>query len=118
MKEVSKIDMGSIKVHKKVISEIAAAALNDVDGVSLVKQDFSSRLYSMLGEKIYPGIKVHVDKNNQVIVEVKVLIRYGLNLPEIARQAQDTIRRAIEKTVDIDLKDVNIVIQGIERGEP
>jgi uncharacterized alkaline shock family protein YloU len=118
MKEASKIDMGSIKVHKKVVAEIVASALSDVGGVSLVKQGLTGWLVSFVGEKANPGISVYVDKNNQVIVEVKILIRYGLNIPETARQVQDTVRQAIERTVDIDLKDVNVIIQGIERGEP
>lgn len=115
MKEVNKIDMGSIKVHKKVLAEITASAVNDVGGVSLVKQDFSSWLGDFVGQKTSPGIKIHVDRNSQVVVEVKVIVGYGLNIPEAGRLVQDAIRRDIEKTVDIDLKDVNVIIQGIER---
>jgi len=60
---------------------------------------------------------VIIDRNNQVTIEVKVNIRYGMNIPDIARFTQDSVRDAIERTVDIDLKDVNVNIQGIERGE-
>ena len=77
-----------------------------------------SKQQLLLGWKGFPGIIVGVDKNNQVSIEVKVQVHYGLNIPDIARHVQDAIRTAIENTVDIDLKDVNVNIQGIERGKP
>lgn len=117
MKEANKIDMGSIKVHKKVLAEIAVAAIGEVEGVRLASKDICGVFGLLSGQKGCPGISVNVDRNNQVTIEVQVLVRHGLNIPDIARQIQDVIRRAIEKTVDIDLKDVNVNIQGIERGE-
>ncbi len=117
MKDVNKIDLGSIKVHKKVLAEIAMSAVNNVKGVSLSRQDFSGFFGSLGGGSSYPGITVLVDKNNQVSIDVKVRVRYGLNIPDVAREAQDAVREAIERTVDIELKDVNVNIQGIERGE-
>jgi uncharacterized alkaline shock family protein YloU len=117
MKDANKIDLGSIKVHKKVLAEIAESAVQDIDGVDLIQQDIPSVIGSFFGQKSSPGITVNVDKNNQVSLEIKVTVRYGLNIPEIARQTQDAVRTAIEKTVDIDLKDVNVNIQGIERGK-
>lgn len=116
MKEVNKIDLGSIKVHKKVLADIASSAIKDIDGIKLVQQDLTSCLPNLWGARCLPGVVVNVDKNNQVSMEVKVVVRYGLNIQDIARQAQDVIRQAVERTVDIDLKDVNINIQGIERG--
>jgi uncharacterized alkaline shock family protein YloU len=117
MSDVNKIDLGSIKVHKKVLAEIAMSAVNDVNGVSLSRKHFSGLLGSLMKNRDYSGITVIVDKNNQVSVEVKVNVLYGLNIPDVARETQDAIREAIERTVDIDLKDVNVNIQGIERGE-
>ena len=116
MKEIQKVDLGSIQIHKHVIADIAANAIKDVKGLSLAGNDVVGRIQELLGIKKYSGISVFVDKNNQVIVEIKVCIAYGLNIPDVAAQAQDLVREVIERTVDIDLKDVNINIRGIERG--
>lgn len=112
----NKIDLGSIQIHKKVIGEIAAAALGEIDGVHLAPQDALNRFLEILGQKNCSGIEVAVDKNDQVTIELKVLIRYGINIPDIARQIQDVVRLAIEKTTDIHLREVNVNVQGIERG--
>ena len=117
MNENTNVDLGSIKIHKKVIAEIALSAIQNIKGVSLVPRNFIGNLCELLGLKDFPGISVTVDKNNQVTVEVKIRVDYGLSVLDIARQTQDVIRESIEKTVDIDLTDVNVNIQGVERGE-
>ena len=117
MREDNELDFGAIKIHKKAIAEIILTSVKEIDGVSLLKQDFLGTLIELGGGRRYPGITVSIDKSNQVSIEIKVKIRYGLNIQEIARQVQDMVRSAIEKTVEIDIKDIHVVVYGIERGE-
>lgn len=118
MKELNKVDLGSVKIHKKVIAEIANNAIQELDGIKLGKENFFNSLAELFNiSSYYPGVSVAIDKNNQVVVDIKITVRYGLNIPNAAKQAQDAVRQAIEHTVDIDLKDVNVNIQGIERGQ-
>ena len=115
MKRVSNVDLGSVQIHKKAIADIVSSAISDIDGVKLIPKDITYILLEFLGKTDHPGIGVKVDTNNQVSIEIKVLVRYGLNIQDLARHIQGVVRSAIEKTVDIDLKDVNINIQGIEK---
>lgn len=117
MREIQKVDSGSVQIHKHVIEDIAINAIADVKGLSLAGNDLLGKVQEFLGTKKYPAINVCVDKNNQVVIDVKVIIKYGLRVQDVATQAQDLIREAIEKTVDIDLRDVNINIRGIKRGD-
>ena len=117
MKEESQVDFGAIKIHKKAIAEIVLTAIRDVEGVSLLRQDFVGTLMEFAGTRHYPGITVSIDKSNQVSIEIKVRVRFGLNVQETARQVQEVVKSAIEKTVDIDIKDIHVVVYGIERGE-
>ena len=113
----NKVDLGSIQIHKKVIADIAAAALGEIDGAQLAPKDLLNQFLEVLGQKKCPGINVTVDKDEQVTIELKVTIRYGINIPDIARQIQDVVRLAVEKTTDIHLREVNVNVQGIERGK-
>ena len=115
MRENQKVDLGSIQIHKHVIADIAVNAISEVKGLSLAREGLLDKAREILGINKNPGVYVSVDKNNQVNIDVNVLIEYGLSIPELASRAQDVIREAIERTVDIDLKDVNINIRGIER---
>lgn len=117
MKDFNNVDLGSIKIHKKVLAEVAYSAIEEIDGINPIPRSFIRSLADLLGATNYPGISVSIDKNNQVTIEVKIQVRYGISIPDIARQTQNIVQEAIEKTVDIDLKDVNVNIQGIERGK-
>ena len=49
-------------------------------------------------------------------VALKVLVRYGVNLSDVSRRIQEVVMTAVERTADINLKDVDVNIQGVERG--
>ena len=119
MREFNKVgvDLGSIKIHRKAIADIVFSALSEIDGVKLVSKNFIDSLGELIGRKDYPGIAVNVDKNNQVTIDVKICVEYGKSVPDMAMIAQEAIRSAIERTVDIDLKVINVNIHGIERRE-
>ena len=112
----NKVDIGFVQIHKKVIGDIAASALLEVQGVKLASFGMISKFFELIGNKNYPSVTVAIDPDNQVSVEIKVSILYGLNVPDVARQVQDVVRVAVEQAVDINLKEVNVNIQGIERG--
>ena len=116
MIDSSRVDLGSIQFHKKAIADLTYSALNEIDGVSLIPKDIVSKILEYLGNKKYPGIVVTIDKNSQVAIEVKVCVRYGINIQDIARQIQEAVRTAVERTVDITLKDISVNVHGIERG--
>jgi len=117
MKDSQKLDLGSIQIHRQVIADIAANAITDVKGLALAHDGLAGKLQEFLGMRKYPAINVFVDKNNQLVIDVNVTIKYGLNISDVAGQAQDLIREAVERMGDLHLKDVNINVRGIERGD-
>ena len=117
MKQEKSIDFGSVRIHKKAIAEIARAALNDIEGASLMEKDAIGTIKQWLRQEDVLGITVFVDENQDVSIDMNVQVRYGLNIPDVAREVQDAVKAAIRKTVDISIKDINVNIQGIERGQ-
>ncbi|MFH1360566.1 MAG: Asp23/Gls24 family envelope stress response protein [Candidatus Omnitrophota bacterium] len=117
MTEENKIDFGSIQIHKKVLADIAYSTIHEIEGVSLIPGDLMTRVMDFCGKTSYPGISVHIDPEGEVMIEVKILVHYGINIPDIARQVQDAIRTRVEKIAEINLKDIHVNIQGIERGK-
>ena len=62
------------------------------------------------------AIKVDIDKNDEIRLEVPLVIKYGFNIPDIANKAQENIRNSLEKMTNLSIKYININIQSIERG--
>ncbi len=117
MREINKVDLGTVQIHKKVIADIASSALSEIDGVKLIAPDIKNQLFEFFGYSFHPGILVSIDRAGQVSLEARILVRYGLSIPDIARLAQDVVRSAVEKIADIHLKDVHVNVQGIQKEE-
>ena len=85
MKQPYQIDLGIVHIHKNVVAEIVASTVTDVDGVELVSKTFAENCIELFGTKTVPGITVNVDENNDVSVDIQVVVRYGMNIPDVAR---------------------------------
>ncbi len=116
MLEQNNIDFGAIQIHKEAIADIVAAAIKDVEGINLIPKTSADSLLEFFGKKSYSGVKVDIDKDHQITINLKIVVRYGINIPVIGRQVQETIRMAVEKLTDVNLKDINVNICGMERG--
>jgi uncharacterized alkaline shock family protein YloU len=115
-KEESRTDLGTVKIHKNVIASIASLAASEIEGVKKIGGNFRSGLLELIGKKAIFAINVDIDKNEEVRLEIPLIIKYGFNIPEIASRVQESVRNALEKMTNLLIKDININVQGIERG--
>ena len=118
MIEENNLNFGSIQVHKEAIADLTFSAISEIKGVSLVPKGPKDSFLEFFGKKRYSGIKVGIDKDSQVSIQIKILVRYGMNIPLVGRQVQEAVRAAIEKTADINIKDIDVNVCGVERGKP
>ncbi len=116
-KEESRTDLGIVRIHKNVIASIASVAAMEIEGVKRIGGDFKSGLLELVGKKTLSIIRVEIDKNEEVKLEIPVVIKYGFNIPETASKIQENVRNALDKMTNLSIKDVNINVQSIERGQ-
>ena len=62
------------------------------------------------------AIRISINKTEEVDVEVPLFVKYGFNIPEVASNVQENVRQALEKITNLCVKDIDINVQGIERG--
>ena len=101
MKDQTRTDFGTIRIHKKVIASIASIASLEIEGIKRVGGDFKSTFYEILGKKNYGGIKVEIDKNEEVKLELPLVIKYGYNIPDVANKVQETVRKADRAKISV-----------------
>lgn len=109
-------ELGVLKIHRNVIASISAIAAIEIEGVKRVGKDLKTGLLELVGQKSLSAIKVDINKNEEVKVEIPLIIKYGYNIPDIANKVQENVRQALEKMSNLSIKDININVQGIERG--
>lgn len=115
-RDESRTDLGTIRIHKKVIASISSLAAVEIEGVKRVGGDFKSGLLELVGKKFLSAIDVEINSNDEVKVEIPLVIKYGYNIPDIANKVQENVRNSLEKMTNLSIKDININVQGIERG--
>lgn len=115
-RDESRTDLGTIRIHKKVIASISSLAAAEIEGVKRVGGDFKSGVLELIGKKNLSAINVEINKNDEVKVEIPLVIKYGYNIPDIANKVQENVRNSLEKMTNLSIKDININVQGIERG--
>ncbi|MHB8155004.1 MAG: Asp23/Gls24 family envelope stress response protein [Candidatus Omnitrophota bacterium] len=115
-RDESRNELGVLRIHKNVISSISSIASIEIEGVKKVGRDLKSGLAELLGKKNFSAIKVDISKNEEVRVQIPLIIKYGYNIPEIASRVQENVRLALEKMSNLCVKEINVNVQGIERG--
>jgi uncharacterized alkaline shock family protein YloU len=115
-REESRTDLGTIRIHKNVIASIASLAASEVAGVKRIGGNFKSGLLELIGRKSLSPIRVELNKNEEVKLEIPLVIKYGFNIPDIAGKVQEGVRNNLEKMTSLSIKDINVNVQGIERG--
>lgn len=115
-REETRTDFGLIKIHKNVIASIASLAASEIDGVKRVGSSCKSGIIDFIAKKTLPAIKVEIDKNEEVKLEIPLIIKYDFNIPEISAKVQESVRTALERMTSLSIRDIDINVQGIERG--
>ena len=118
MEERTKTEFGTIKIHNDVIASIAFEITKDIPGVATIGNNlksFVSRFFKK--ENAAGAIKVEFDENNETTITIPLIVKYGHNFPEVAAKVQEQVRAAIENSTNIVIKEININIRGIERGQ-
>ncbi len=111
----SRTDLGLIKIHKNAIATITSIAAAEIEGVSSLVESFKLSWRLFLGKKESSSIKVDIDKNQELMITIPLIVKYGFNIPDIASKVQDNVRTALEKSTNLSLKDINIVVKGVKK---
>lgn len=105
-----KTNIGSIKIANEVIAIIASLSATEVDGVTGMSGGVGSGIAEMLGYK--KGVKVEASES-ECVVDLTVIIDYGYAIPDVAEGIQENVKEAIESMTGLDVKEINIHVQGV-----
>lgn len=109
--------LGKIEVLPNAIHSIAVEAIYGCYGVLAIA---SPRL--RYGEAVLlpmeqsnHGVRVQVI-NDQLILDVYVVLEYGLRISEIAHNIMSSVKFSVEKMLGVPVAQVNVNVQGLLHG--
>lgn len=106
--------VGNIKISVDVVSTIAGIAASELEGVAYMHGSFAGGIVEKLGAKKSPskGVKVEMTEDS-VIVDLYIVVDYGVRIPELAWEIQENVKNNIETMTGLDVEKVNIHIEGV-----
>ncbi|MDO4541305.1 MAG: Asp23/Gls24 family envelope stress response protein [Bacillota bacterium] len=108
----------TVKIADEVVSIIAAKAAGEVEGIAAMTGTFAGEFVEKLGVKnLSKGIKVEISEAN-VAISLSVMVNYGYKIPEICKEAQLSVKTAVESMTGLTVTEVNIYVQGITFPQP
>lgn len=109
---------GIIRVSDEVIAVLAANATLKTKGVADLAGDFTNTLSkSILGKELLSkGVKASQNEEG-VIVDVFVIVEYKVNIPSVAWDIQENVKKEITSMTGMKVNAVNINIQGVQMPE-
>ena len=108
--------VGAVKVHESVIASIVRKAAMSVEGVlRLGTSSLVDNLAEIVGSKKIQDRAITVEMNeNSVSVEVRVILLYGVLIPQVASELKNAVAGEIFKLAGMKVDHVNVVIMDLE----
>ena len=105
--------IGSIRIADEVVSIIAGLAATEIDGVAGMSGGIAGGIAEILGRKNFSkGVKVEVGEK-EAAIDLYIIVKYGIRIPEVALAAQENVKRAIETMTGLSVIEVNVHVQGV-----
>lgn len=107
--------VGNIKISVDVVSTIARVATIGCDGVYGMAGTLAGDIAERLGAKKNPnkGVKVDMTETN-ASVDLYIAVKYGVRIPELAWEVQESVKNNIESMTGLVVDKVNIHIEGVK----
>lgn len=106
--------LGDIRINHSVVASIVRLAALEVSGVAAVGGGFVdgiAEIFSKKGDE--RGVRVEEDEVGDYRIEIRVILRFGVELAAVATQIQQRIAEQVEKMTSKNVARVNVIIDGV-----
>ncbi len=114
-------DLGEINITKETIENIISVNLADVKGVVGSRKSIINEITDILRgdtdedeiEEASRTVKAEI-KENKLLVNLYIIIKYGVRIPDIAWDIQSRVKDSLMKKLGTDINEIDIHVQGIQ----
>lgn len=104
-----------IVISPEVVATIAGVTISKIKNAKTTKGPFFDSIPDILKakDKKSKGIKVEI-KGSYINIFVNILVNYGVRIPDVAFEVQKKVKENVENMTGLEVKEVNVNIQGLE----
>lgn len=108
---------GDIKINHTVVASIVKLAALKVVGVHTVGGSFYDGIAEIFNKKGDTGVKVAEDEAGCYIIELRVVMNFGVELAKVAYQVQQSVSDQVKRMTHKEVSKVNVVIDEVKLPE-
>lgn len=107
--------LGDIQINFSVVANIVRLAALEVTGVVNVGGGIVDGIADMFPQKKFDrGVRVKADEIGDYIIDIKVILKFGVELAQIAELVQHRIIEQVEKMTSRSVSRVNVIVDGVK----
>jgi uncharacterized alkaline shock family protein YloU len=108
------VGSGSVRVANEVIATIAAMAAREIDGVAGMDEAHARHFgYWLKRQTAHDGVRVLVDAERAIHLEVFLTVRSSAVIAEVAEQVQANVVEAVERMLGLEVAEVHVFVSSI-----
>jgi uncharacterized alkaline shock family protein YloU len=100
--------LGDIRINHSVVASIVRLAALEVGGGFV---DGIAEIFSKKGDE--RGVRVDEDEVGDYKIEIRVILRFGVELATVGNEIQQRIAEQVEKMTSKSVARVNVIIDGV-----
>lgn len=104
--------IGEIKISEDVILTVAGLAVSEVKGITVVNSLTDGFVEKFVKKNYGKGIRVVMNEND-VVIDIHIIVDYGLKIPDVAWELQETVKKSIETMTHLTCSKVNIFVESV-----
>ena len=108
-------ELGSIRMNDDIVATIAGyAAVENYGIVGMNAKTVSDAVTQLFGkDDIKKGVKITINKDGEVDVDLFETLEYGVSLPAVAANTQKNVRYRLEEMTGLTVNDINVHVEAI-----
>ena len=107
-------DNGAVHISEDVLMSIAGISASEVEGVASLSGGRAADLADILSKKnTGKGIRLTIAEDNTIAVECSIIVKFGVNIINVAKNVQETVTTAIGSVTGLKVSEVNVTIAGV-----
>jgi len=106
-------NLGSVNISDDVISVVVGMTLSEIKGICPSGSNFGNIAEMFSGKRnMGKGVKVEVD-GESVSMDLHIIVEYGIKIPDVAWEAQEKVKEAVESITGLKVDKINIHVEGV-----
>jgi uncharacterized alkaline shock family protein YloU len=105
-------DLGVVRINNDAIITIASTAAMEVRGVHNMGGGLRKTILEMIHRRSFGGVRVFT-KDSEVKLVVSIVVDYGIDIPRVADEVQDSVKHSVEKMTGLVIGEVDVVVEGV-----